>query len=332
MIKGKIKMNTERKMEIENAIHSFSNGGYSKKELLPELLNLQDEIVMTVFGESSDGGKKHTIWDAEDKLKELNAQYGNTVNDELDRFIEDGKKITNTIRAEKSGNFGEYKAFRSLETLMCRNRVLKNIAFELGDHKTELDAIVFTGRAIFIVEVKNSHKDIRIDDRGKYIRLSYEEHFDQNIGEKMNDKVFLLKSALESAGYENLNIQQLVVFTNYINVENNYSYIKTCFLSDLPRIIDTYKGEKLYNDEDFDQMVQALNDSACKELYPAPVNMEMFKTNFATLIAKIQYAKDHPEQKKSKTTRRLHSYFEKFAGAAAVFAIAGAGITQILRK
>lgn len=63
-------------------------------------------------------------------------------------------KICNLIKSEFSGNAGERKAFWSIDTIRCKKTVLKNVEFRNGEHRTELDGIVFTVKAIFVIEVR----------------------------------------------------------------------------------------------------------------------------------------------------------------------------------
>lgn len=248
--------------EIINAMHSFSKDAYHKEELLPEYLELQKELINLTFNDSHAENGKLRIWDVENHLEKLNEECGHIADKELEVFKEDSKFICNAIKSEFSGNAGEYKAFRSLETLRCKNSMMKNIEFKSGDHRTEIDAIVFTEKAVFIIEVKNPHRDIYIDERGNYCRVGDTMHLDCNIGEKMNDKVYLLREALKSARYSNANIVSLVVFTNSsMHVDNRYDYITTCFLGNLPHIIERYDGKPIYGDSNISAMMESVSNA-----------------------------------------------------------------------
>lgn len=115
--------------------------------------------------------------------------------------------------------------------------------------------------------------------------------FDKNIGEKMNDKEVFLRKALEDKGYAEPKIESIVVFTNNaINVDNSFPYIKTCFLSDIRYIIERYDGELMYNDADIKNIEAIISESETKESYPLPIDFNQFKTNFATVVAKLEKA------------------------------------------
>lgn len=283
--------------EILNGMSSFTKDLYNKQEVLPELLALQDELVKLTFNDDHAENGNLRIWDVESHLDKLNSDCGHIAEEQLAKFKAGCKVICNTIKAEKSGQAGEYKAFRSLETLRCKNSVLKNIEFVEGDHRTELDAIVITEKAIFIVEVKNPGKDIYIDERGNYCRVSDTLIFDNNIGEKMNEKDFLLREALGDCGIENINIQNIVVFTNSaMHVENRFPYINTCYLSDMPHRIVGYDGERIYTDDDIAAMISAIETNKCHETYPLPIDMQEFKQDFANLMATLEKASETEEE------------------------------------
>lgn len=277
--------------EIISAMQSFKKDAYHKEELLPEYLELQKELINLTFNDSHAENGNLRIWDVENHLEKLNEECGHIADEELDIFKENSKFICNAIKSEFSGNAGEYKAFRSLETLRCKNKIMKNIEFKSGDHRTEIDAIVFTEKAIFIIEVKNPHRDIYIDERGNYYRVKNTMNLDCNIVEKMNDKVYLLREALKSSGYDNANIVNLVVFTNStMHVENRYNYITTCFLGNLPHIIERFDGKPIYSDSNISAMMESVSNAECKEAYPLEIDINQYKYRFANLMATFEEA------------------------------------------
>ena len=156
----------KRVEEIKNSMNSFTKERYNKGDVLPELLSLQRELVNLTFNGIHAENANLKIWDVESHLDALNEECGHIADEEIEKFKAGCKIVCNTIKAEMSGQAGEYKACRSLETLHCKNVILRNIEFKLDDHRTELDIVVITEKAIFIVEVKNPAKDIYIDERG----------------------------------------------------------------------------------------------------------------------------------------------------------------------
>jgi len=285
------KTNINRINEIAAQITACSKDAYHREEVLPELLDLQKQLINLVFNDTHAEIGRLRIWDVERHLEQMNVDCGHVADDLLARVLMNCKNICNLIKSEFSGNAGERKAFWSIDTIRCKKTVLKNVEFRNGEHRTELDGIVITDKAIFVIEVKNPSRDIYIDERGNYCRIGTTMTFDKNIGEKMNEKVSLLRDALAGSGIENFNIENIVVFTNNnIRVDNRYPHINTCFLSDMPHIIEKYSGDVSYSDEDILRMVASVSEAKCHEAYPLPIDMQQFKSDFATLLATLERA------------------------------------------
>ena len=305
---------TERIHEITSRMTSFPEPQIHRSALLAELLKLQAELCNETFNDIHAENSKLRLWDVQAHLEKLNEERGHVADVELRTFKKGCKIVSGAISSEIIGSAGEYKAARCLDIIRCNKRILRNIEFSADDRRTELDFIVFTEKAIFILEVKNPQKDIYIDERGNYCRAGNATNFDKNIGESMNNKAYLLRQALINAGYEEPNIQSVVVFTNNnIHVENRFPHIDITYLSALPHIIEKYEGDSLYTITDIERMANSVQAAACKEAYPLPFDVNQFKTDFATLMAKLEdydygeekdinrYSK-FPPKKKSRVT------------------------------
>lgn len=281
--------NINRCHEIMAHITAFNKEAYHKADLLPELLELQKQLVYLVFNVTHAEFSSLRIWDVERHLEQMNESCNHPADALLMKVEDKCKLICNMIKSEFSGNAGERKAFWSMDTIRNKKEVLKNVELQSGNHRTELDGIVFTESAVFIIEVKNPGKDIYIDERGNYCRVGTTMHFDKNIGERMNEKAYLLKKTLTNSGITDPVIESIVVFTNNtIRVDNNYPYINTCFLSDMPHIIEQYSNGSHYSDADIRRMVDTVKAAQCHEAYPIPIDMGSFKRDFASLLAILE--------------------------------------------
>lgn len=70
----------------------------------------------------------------------------------------------------------------------------------------------------------------------------------------MELKEELLRKVLASEGIENVQINRVVVFTdNRIEVQNKYTKIRTCFVSQLAYIIDSFKSQTNLSQEDMEK-------------------------------------------------------------------------------
>lgn len=287
-------MKAKRIEELMTAMKSFGKESYHKSEILNEMFALQQEIVELTFSGDHAATAELKIWDVERQLEQLNTDCGNIADEELARFMEESKVLCNLIKAEISGNRGEYKAFKALEYLKSQNRVLRNVELSDGDVRTELDAVVITPKCATIVEVKNTSKNIFIDKEGNYYRTGEFLKWDSNIAERMSVKEGLLRKVLESAGYGHIQIRSVVVFTNNrIEVQNKYRQIRTSFVSQLAYIIDGYRLDGSMAAEEMDSLQKIIKDAECKEAYPFEFDVNQYKADFATLIATLEFAKNH---------------------------------------
>lgn len=329
-------MNNMRVQELMAGMNSFTKEVYHKSEILDEMLALQSEIVNLTFNGEHALTAELKIYDVERHLEQLNEECGHVADEALQRFADGSKVLCNLIKAEISGNKGEFKAFRTLEYLRSQNVVLKNVELEDGDLRTELDAVVVTPKCITIVEVKNTGKNIFIDEAGQYYRTGEYLKWDCDIAGKMSVKENLLRKALTDAGITDVRIQGVVVFTNNrIEVQNKYAALRTCFVSQLAYLIDGYKGEQIYNEDAMVKIQEAVKAAECKEYYPAEFDAEQYKFDFATLMATLESVSSAKEEtttefsemdkvvKNKKTTFKdvmraiFTSKYTRYAGSAA---------------
>lgn len=292
-------MKTNRVNEMMLNMKSFSKDKYQKDELLTEMLALQQEIVSLTFNGAHASTADLKIWDVEKHLEQLNQDCGNVADEELKRFEDGSKTFCNLIKAEISGNRGEAKAFRSLQYIRSKNIILKNVELSDGACRTELDAVVVTPGVVIIVEVKNTAKNIFIDENGDYYRTGEYLRWDCNIAEKMALKEELLKKVLADDGIDDIQIRSIVVFTdNRIEIQNKYSRIRTCFISQLAYIIDGFKGSTYMSEEEMEHIEGLIREAECKEAYPFEFDVAQYKMDFATLMVILEEASAKAEESK----------------------------------
>ena len=304
-------MMNKRIEEIMTSMQSFNENAYHKSELLPELINLQQEVVNLTFNKDHAEKGILRLQDVEKHFEVMNKNLGNVADKELEKFKEGSLSVCNMIKAEISGNKGEQKVFGRHETLKGRHIILKNVELRDDGARTELDAVVITHKAVFIIEVKNTAKDVFIDEIGNYYRNGDYQKLDSNIVDKVLTKEQLLRRALATIGYEDVEIKSLVVFTdNYIEVKNYFKQLTTCFLSQMTYIIDEYKSEEGFSSGEMEKMGRAIEASNCYEAYPVEMDMNQFKHDFATLMATLEAAaedlkKEEAEQQKNPLQNRI---------------------------
>ena len=288
-----MKNNFERMVkEVVEKIGAFTKTKYCKADIEGELRNLQHELLRLVFDEEHILNAKLKIWDAFNQLSAENEEKNGIATELLEVLREDCKMFSNLIRAEISGNWGENQVFHRLTGLKGKHTILRNIELSNGFKKTELDFVVFTEKAQVVVEVKNTKKDVFIDENGDYYRKGEYQNFDCNIKEKMDYREKLLRvmlvDTLATIGKE-ANVIKLVVFTNNrMEIRNKCEDLKTCFLGELPYLIDDYAGEKLFTEEDIIAMTEVISDSAESNEYELEMDMQKFKEDFVRVLVTLE--------------------------------------------
>lgn len=304
-------------MEVVKKLTSFSNRKYHKAELEAELRKLQHEILVLVFKEEHALNAKLTIWDAFNQLARENEEKGGIANDLLEEFRKGCKVFNNLIRAEISGNWGENQVFNRLCYLKGTNKIIRNLQLERENVTTELDMVVFTKKSIFIIEVKNTKKNVFLDETGGFYRVGEYTNFDCNLKSKMDFREVLLKENLNellNRSNKELNVVKLVVFTNNrIELHNKCDELWTCFLGQLPYIIDEFTGDEIYTEEDINEMAEGLNNAGISPKYEIEMDMNKFKCDFAELLVTLENEESNEEDKITFAKENFERIQEEFS-------------------
>ena len=290
-------MKDNRTNEILNSFTAFTKDAYYRNEELDEMFKLQDEIVKITFnGEHADLGNLR-IYDVERHFEQMNEQYGGIATEQLQKFEEDCKDFCNRIKGIISGSKGESKAFHMLLKARCTKRVLKNVEIKTNDSKTELDNVVITKGGVFIVEVKNTSRDIVSDEEGNYYRTGEFLKWDSHIGAKMATRVETIREILRKEGFEDVPVKGIVVFTNNrIEVKNRCERLTTCFLSQLPYLIEEGQENEALVEDDLYVIEKVINAERSIEAYPIEFDAEGMKKDFADLVVTLEQASVSDEE------------------------------------
>ncbi len=155
----------------------------------------------------------------------------------------------------------------------------------------------------------------------------------------MTFKEELLKKVLTDGGIDNIQIRSIVVFTdNRIEVQNKYSRIRTCFVSQLAYIIDGLKSGTYTGEEEMEHIEGLIREAECREAYPFEFDVAQYKMDFATLMAILEEASakaEEPEYEQEVVNERkrvwtilknaVTSRYAAYAGSA----VAAAAVTFI---
>lgn len=277
-------------IEIINKMTAFKEEKYTRVEMINELFKLQDEMTAIAFGGTQVDARR--FYDISDHFADLNRVNRKIPIKKIEEFRKECGEATNCIRAEISGRKGENKTFYKLNLLKSEHQIRKNVEIGDGTKRTEIDALIVTEKAAFIIEVKNSKRDIFIDEHGQYYRTGEFLKWDCDLGKKLEMREEFVRKAAEKSGIQNLKVVKIVVFTdNRMKVQNKYKSIKTCFLSNLTSIIDTYDGEKMLTLNEMDSLMKSVDEITTNTKYAPSIDIQKFKKDFAEIVTAMDNRK-----------------------------------------
>ena len=278
-----------REQEIIDRLPALSSEKIEKAALLTEMLKLQKEMANIAFHVTD---SKARIWEVCNYLSQLNEEHGHVADAELARFEHDSRVFKNDIKALISGKKGEDFTASRLETIRTPHMVLRDIELESHGVRTEVDFIIVTRKALFILEVKNTKKDVCIDENGDYVTTGKYTRYDCNIREKMKLREEILTDILRNAGIFNGNIVSLLVFTNNrMEIHNECRDLDVTFLNQLPFKIDRYAGWNVYTEDQLDDIKNAVEEARIIGTYKCDTDIQALKTDFARLMVALEKPK-----------------------------------------
>lgn len=271
-----------------SSLKGLSKGIYSREELLPEMEQLEREMAQIVFEDESIEGMH--LSDIMDQMNVMNDLSGNRASVELKRLSKLFDAFSNLIRAEQSGMFGEDLVEKYLSRMKSNHMVLRNLQLSDGVHNTEIDFLVLKQGVATIVEVKNSKRDVYIDEDGDMYKTGRYERFDSHLGAKMDFRAEIIKQLLKDAGFENMRIEKVAVFTNNrIQIKKDYHGFRVCFLSKLPHLIDDFYGNGVIQfTKHLQQMADYIQGQDLNEYYPFEMDVQEVKEAFVDAYLKIK--------------------------------------------
>lgn len=195
-----------------------------------------------------------------------------------------------TINAEN----GDLRLWDVERNLRKMNDVRGHVANdELAKSLQGNDGIVFTNKAIFIIEVKNSKKSIFIDEHNEFYKIRNSMHYDCNNANKMDEREAFPRKALERTVMDHLKIFKIITFTNLcIDVECKHHYIKICPSNYFSSFIERFTSNQWYFYEDICTVMEAVTEVKCSEEYQMTIYITDFKRDFAILMTKLETAEE----------------------------------------
>ena len=280
-----------KRESLLSSLKGLSKDVYSREELLPEMVQLEKEMAQIVFEDGLDIPAEYVHMSYIMKhLHEMNNVAGNVADQELKRLSRLASIFSNHVRAQQSGITGEDRVEQYLDYMKSNHVVLRNLQLSDGVHNTEIDFLVLKQGVATIVEVKNSKRDIYIDAAGDMYKIGRYENFDSHLGAKMDFRAEVIKKLIKDAGFENMKIEKVVVFTNNrIQVQKDYRGFRVCFLSRLPHLIDDFYGTGVIQfTKHLQQIADFIQSKDLNEYYPFDMDVQEFKEAFVDAYLKIK--------------------------------------------
>lgn len=280
-----------KRESLLSSLKGLSKDVYSREELLPEMDQLEKEMALIVFEDGLDIPAEYVHMSYIMKhLHEMNNVAGNVADQELKRLSRLASIFSNHVRAQQSGITGEDRVEQYLDYMKSNHVVLRNLQLSDGVHNTEIDFLVLKQGVATIVEVKNSKRDIYIDEVGDMYKIGRYENYDSHLGAKMDFRAEVIKKLLKDAGFENMKIEKVVVFTNNrIQIKKDYQGFRVCFLSRLPHLIDDFYGTGVIQfTKHLQQIADFIQSKDLNEYYPFDMDVQEFKEAFVDAYLKIK--------------------------------------------
>ena len=278
----------KRFKSIMETLKPYGEGVFDRNEELEEMHKFKDRIISLTFNEEHANLAHLNLVDVYKHFEQLNAESGNRADELLRRFEISNKDLHNFIKGLESGEKGEKKALRYLDSIKTEHIILSNIELSDENLRSEIDFLVITPHELTIVEVKNTKRNIFISENGSYYRTGEFNTFDCQIKEKLNIKEQLLRKALGDS-QENIHINSVLLFTDSrIKVQNQCAGINVCFADQLSHIIGSFEYASINETVRMSEIKETILKAEKKTKYPIKFDLEKYKEEFATLMTCLE--------------------------------------------
>ena len=294
-------MKEQRILEIKSRLINYGTEAeerYTNQEVVDKLVDLQEAMANEVF--SLNHAEHFAARDIMLHFGALSAEYGLQESDEFRRLAMNMRSLGCTIGSLKKGFAGERRTKEGLRVMTFDPdvQILYNLTLQDEVSKTEYDAIVITPYGIFVVEAKNFRGAAYINEKGMLQRQD-DAVAEYNLGEKMNNKEFLLRNCLgdlASVPYQGL----LLYVDESASIIDDYNQIPIVFCNTVASVIRGYaKGENHISPEQVREIVKRITAHSVESKYPCRVDCRQIIDDFALLMSEIEERADEANQRES---------------------------------
>lgn len=225
------------------------------------------------------------------------------------------ERLSKKIYGMKKGIEGETLAKRAMFGINAPNKILTNLEFTMDDLPFETDVIVINSKGICVIEVKNIHHDLVIDENGTLVATDGSKRTYCNIRMQLNNTVSVIRRVLEQSFPDNPKLLTLaghihaVLFTAGSTIIDSHHEIIVADRNNIVRILNNLPGEDTLNREEINMVAKAIKNAAQKNQYPLNYDYARVAKSFAIAEAKLEYAANHNSI--SQTWKSLNSENEE---------------------
>ncbi len=279
----------KRFKSIKETLKPYGTGVFDRNEELVEMQKFKDKIISLTFNEEHANLAHLNLIDVYKHFVQLNNESENRVDELLKEFETSNKDLHNFIKGLESGEKGEKKALRYLDSIKTEHIILSNIELSDENTRSEIDFVVITPHELTIVEVKNTKRNIYISESGAYYRTGEFNTFDCQIKEKLNIKEQLLRKALGNDLSKNIQINKILLFTDSrIQVQNQCTEVNVCFADQLSLMIGYFDNASLNESVKMNDIKEAILKAEQKTKYPINFDLEKYKEEYAYLLSCLE--------------------------------------------
>lgn len=290
-----------RQKEIMESLYKeklLTENGLYKSEELPAYQSFADALLRNI----SVSENYATPFDISDLVSYMQRQseiLGLKDDCNVRYTIEQLEILGKKIYALKKGLDGEQLAKRAMFGIDAPNQILTNIEFDMDDLSFETDAIVINSKGICVIEVKNIHRNLVIDENGTLVAADGSNCTYCNVRTKLNNAVSVIRRILEQSFPDNSKLMKVTEHIHSVLFSADGSIIDSCReiviadCNNIVRVLNNLQCEETLNREEINTVAEALKSAAQRKQYPMNCDYVRVAKAFATTVAKLEYAIEH---------------------------------------
>lgn len=296
-------------------VTAMSQDAYTKSEAVNGYDKLSEQM-FDISNSIGDGRHKYLNY-VVNSFTEWNEKYHKIPKNLLSRFTQTSGLISKYQINTKNGFKAELHVKSQLEAYVLKNtnyKLLTNIELSYDGLEGEIDDILITDKAIFIIEVKGLSGNAIINKNGHLQTKDKKIDYKRNIADQLNNEYKLLWFTLKNANIfpsaENIKIETIIINEKEeCEITNHCKEIKSILhLHEAISYISEYNGESIYDINIINNIYKGISKNKVKLSHKLDIDIVQFKEDFAEIMAIINSVDDMCNTFES--TKQIDEYIE----------------------